>query len=536
MKKNVFFSLLMIVAVSCASGCKTESDSDDAVGGLSATVTELDVYGESSVYRNQSVQYTASVQGKNNPSRDVEWSVSGNKSSGTAVSGTGLLTVDISETAETLTLKAVSKQDKSVTASAQITVSTFIYWYYTVSLSDFSAQFDGKPDGTYIVFFPDNTAVSAVELADLKTALFAVPADTKHFCFVCTKCTFENNAIPDYEFSKLVNNVVTGADALWGFAVPDTVTRIGSYAFSCSRLYTVTIPDSVTEIGEFAFLATPLTKVHLPAHLKELSEGCFRGCSLLTDIQFGNEVTIIDNNAVSMCTSLVNITLPESLITIDQRSFSESTSLVSVTVPDSVTTIGETAFIMCSSLAYVKLGANTSLGKYPDNFGGCRSLEQYNVSPENPYYAVQNGILYSKDLKTIVLYPCGRKDTEFVIPSTVTGLGNHAFYSAKNLHTVDFTQSPVTEVPCSCFFECVSLSSVKLSESITMIQGSSFELCTALESLVIPASVTSIKGIPFFGWTSAQKIHFKAAALPADTDVYWNSHCNAVVDYGYTGE
>ena len=35
--------------------------------------------------------------------------------------------------------------------------------------------------------------------------------------------------------------------------IPDTVTKIGDYAFSnCSKLTRITIPDSVTSIGDYA--------------------------------------------------------------------------------------------------------------------------------------------------------------------------------------------------------------------------------------------------------------------------------------------
>ena len=117
-----------------------------------------------------------------------------------------------------------------------------------------------------------------------------------------------------------------------GYTIPDSVTTIGSSAFSdCSSLTSVTIPDSVTTIGSSAF----------------------SGCSSLTSITIPNNVTAIGEWAFYSCGNLTSVTIPNSVSAIGEWAFSGCRSLTSVTIPDSVTTIGGSAFSYCGSLTIV---------------------------------------------------------------------------------------------------------------------------------------------------------------------------------------
>lgn len=58
---------------------------------------------------------------------------------------------------------------------------------------------------------------------------------------------------------------------------------------------------------------------------------------------------------------------------------------------------------------------------------GKSNVENVNVSIDNTKYSSVNGIVYSKDLKTLVLYPSGRNKKDFEIPSTVTSINTDAF-------------------------------------------------------------------------------------------------------------
>ena len=70
-----------------------------------------------------SQKFEAEILGYNNPSTDVIWTVSGNKSDKTTISADGILSIDIDETAENLTVTATSVLDATRFASATVAVS-----------------------------------------------------------------------------------------------------------------------------------------------------------------------------------------------------------------------------------------------------------------------------------------------------------------------------------------------------------------------------------------------------------------------------
>ena len=55
------------------------------------------------------------------------------------------------------------------------------------------------------------------------------------------------------------------------------------------------------------------------------------------------------------------------------------------------------------------------------------SLKSIEVDRENPYYASCDGILYTKDMKKLILCPCGRTSKVVRIPESVVYLGCLAF-------------------------------------------------------------------------------------------------------------
>ena len=137
--------------------------------------------------------------------------------------------------------------------------------------------------------------------------------------------------------------------------IPDSVTRIGNYAFyNCTSLTSVTIPDSVTSIGERAFYGcTSLTSIIIPDSVTSIGDSTFSDCSGLTSVTIGNGVTSIGNWAFCGCSGLKSVTIGNSVTSIGGSAFSSCTGLTSVTIPDSVTSIGDYAFYGCNGLKTV---------------------------------------------------------------------------------------------------------------------------------------------------------------------------------------
>jgi len=88
-------------------------------------ITVSNVYispNSATVQKGQTQQFTATVNGTNNPPQTVTWMVTGSSNTETSISNSGLLSVANTETVTTLTVKATSTHDTSKSRTATVTI------------------------------------------------------------------------------------------------------------------------------------------------------------------------------------------------------------------------------------------------------------------------------------------------------------------------------------------------------------------------------------------------------------------------------
>ena len=168
----------------------------------------------------------------------------------------------------------------------------------------------------------------------------------------------------------------------------------------------------LTIIEEEAFRECSLTSVAIPASVKTIGEKAFMQCPNLSKVTLQKGVTWIDEEAFSAC-ALTSITLPESLIRIGEQAFEEN-PLISVTLPRNV--------------AY--LGNSDEDDLYGGVFDYCYSLKEVNVDKSNETYASINGMLTTKDLKTLLFYPYAQGDS-CEVPKGIEQIHCDAFNECK---------------------------------------------------------------------------------------------------------
>ena len=319
---------------------------------------------------------------------------------------------------------------------------------------------------------------------------------------------------------------------LTSVTIPPSVTKIDWQAFyKCSGLTSVTIPSSVTTIDWMAFAdCGSLTSVMIPASVKNLARGVFRGCSRLTSISVSAEnENYITHDSVIFDKGMRTLVcypggfpgaykIPSGVTEIGEEAFSKCRGLTSVVIPDSVTRIGKWAFAWCGSLKVAEVGSGVAAIEEAA-FSGCDKLTSIFVSGRNGRFASRDGLLFSKDMATVICCPAGLSGTykippnvmnigahafdgcqglmEVVIPSSVTKIGNQAFNQCNGLTSVTIPTG-VKEIGELAFWQCENLKEVMIPSSVEAIDRGAFECCYAMKSVTISEGVQSIGKIVFF--------------------------------------
>ncbi len=163
---------------------------------------------------------------------------------------------------------------------------------------------------------------------------------------------------------------------------------------------------------------------------------------------------------------LTMVTIPNNVINIEGRAFRNCRSLTSITIPSSVTNVGEQAFTGCTELAGITVDA------------------------DNPAFSSVDGVLFDKSRNLLIQFPNGTVES-YSIPSSVTSIGDYAFYGCTRLTNVAIPTS-VTSIGNAVFVDCKKLTSATIPGSVTNLGEAVFLGCGNLTSVTIPGSVNSI--------------------------------------------
>lgn len=296
------------------------------------------------------------------------------------------------------------------------------------------------------------------------------------------------------------------------FTVPDKVTIIGEYAFSCcENLESITLPETLRTICQGAFKScNSLKSIAIPDSVENIGYDAFSDCENLTDVKIGNGIKIIDTAVFASCERPRNVTLPDSIETIEDMAFIHCENLESITLPENLKSIGKYVFVDCGlkeiiipdSTVYIDYNvfhacldlATVTIGRSlkkifkdgtstEDNFNLCQVLESINVSEQNENYCSRDGVLYSKDMKTLIRYPECKPDAEFTIPDGVETIDAYAFYDTYPLAHITIPDS-VTNIRTSAFRKCVNLKTINIPDSVICIGNDAFTDCENLETAI----------------------------------------------------
>lgn len=210
----------------------------------------------------------------------------------------------------------------------------------------------------------------------------------------------------------------------------------------------------------------------------------------------------------------------EGVKVIGNRAFDKYSSLTSINIPNSVTNIGEWAFYGCKSLtniiipsSVVNMNGNPFLGWDGD------------LHNESKAFVYERQVLFNKDKTTLIAYRS--KDTNYIIPDSVTNIGDSAFYKCEYLKSINIPDS-VTNIGDYAFVGCESLTSINIPNSVTNIGRSAFCTCKSLNRINIQNGVTNIGKSAFSACKSLTCIKIPNSVTNIGNDAF--SECSSLTN------
>ncbi len=276
--------------------------------------------------------------------------------------------------------------------------------------------------------------------------------------------------------------------------IEEGVTDISSHAFSrLPNAKTITIPSSVKAIGHLAFSGSGFQKIIIPDSVISIEENAISGCYDLESVQLPRNMKVIPAAMLSGCRSLKEISIPQTVKTIGDYAFTDCAKLEKVhwEGKSKIQKIGQEAFAVCN---IKKLMIPASVKKI--GIAGVSGTHAIQVEKNNKKYKSKNGVMFSKDGKTLVCYPFKKKGNTYWIPKGVKTIGSYAFSSnggwGDNNQYMKKVIMPdsVTVVQKQAFRFAEKLKAVQFSKNIKRIEEGAF--CCYLTSIKLPAGVKYI--------------------------------------------
>lgn len=346
----------------------------------------------------------------------------------------------------------------------------------------------------------------------------------------CSDASGEYIRIPDTLDGKPVVAIGDGAfsacTAMTALDIPCSVTEFGKGILKgCKKLETLRTPafgdaDGNMFIGYlFGADTSDSNATAVPATLENLllltcpervDKGIFYRCKSLVFVALPEGVREIDDFAFASCESLAYLHLPRGLARIGDYAFLDCTELFTLQVPDTVTEMGRGMLEGCakvSSLTLPFVGGTQSENAYLGYLFGAAHYEfSKGYMPLSLAEVTVSGSLTT--LPDNAFFECATL-CSVNLPDTLESVGLRAFYGCERLQRITLPDG-VRSLGDEAFYGCIRLEEADLGSSLTSLGMQSFYRCLSLEQIALPDSLTTVSRSAFAKCQSLHTLSFKS--------------------------
>ena len=401
--------------------------------------------------------------------------------------------------------------------------------------------------------FSNQTAIESVRL----------PSETEViFSYAFSGCSGLKEVFLNDGLAYISQGVFQDCASLRQISLPASLEEIANNIFlGCTSLEAITMAEGNARYASLdgALLSSDLQCLYIcpggktgayaiPEGVTGIYYDAFFACRSLTSIILPVSLSFLDSPAYPFvnCTGLTEFSVapgnPE-LASLDGVLFTKDGSTLirypggkagSYAIPAGVTSLYDAAFLNCQRLTDVTIPESV-MGISTGAFVDCPSLTCFTVAQANSWYASVDGVLFSKDRKTLVAFPTGRSGV-YDVPDGTAAIGEEAFECCEGLQEVTLPES-LTAIGSWAFMGCIDLRNVTIPSGVTILDYYIFSGCTGLEYAVIPAGVTEIRYMAFGECTAMTEFRYRGTAeeweqIQIDSDAF---PTGMGVVYGYDG-
>lgn len=174
---------------------------------------------------------------------------------------------------------------------------------------------------------------------------------------------------------------------------------------------------------------TTVKNVVIPDGVTAIHAQTFYSFTNLETVSIADSVTHISDMAFSYCTKLTSISLPANLLSIGSRAFEHCKAIKKIEIPESVTTMKENPFV-----------------EIP--------IERITIAKANTHFRKENNCIIETGTEKLIA-----GDKTSVIPEGIKIIGSLAFYDCDTVNSI-YIPNSVTSIEDSAFLGCSALKKI----------------------------------------------------------------------------